>query len=263
MWAEARPRAELNFLLTGNDVASLNFVRERLNRCNKLFCHGQVLHANHQIRSQAHCTYLGNEVAKDGELVFKPYGCSPGPVAGQWQSDDPQQSPDKYLAHAIFDNAMHGETHIGVQILYADLLRLDLWDFINMRSREGDFCVIEVTRNPVAALADRELQDKSVVYLEAGHVVAACDSSHTAQSRLHAAASDRASVDFRELLDSPEEVMRELAEYLVVRYSADSPGEPLRWQNPRPRIANWLSLFHTVPKYVQDVMSGRNFAAFY
>lgn len=263
MWADYRPRAELNFLLTGNDVVSLDFVRERLNSCAKLFCHGQVLHANSQIRGQAHCSYLGNEIAKDGELIFKPYGCSPGFVAGQWQADDPQQSPDKYLAHAIFDNALRGETHIGVQILYADLLRLDLWDFIDTRSREGDFCVIEVTRNPVAALADSELQDKSVVYLEAGHVVAACDSSHTAQSRLHAVASDRATVDFRELLDSPEEVITQLAEYLAVGCSVDSPCEPLRWQSTRPRIANWLSLFHAVPRYVQDVMVGRNFAAFY
>lgn len=263
MWAEARPRAELNFLLTGNDVASLNFVREHLNRCDKLFCHGQVLHADHRIRSQAHCAYLGDEIAKDGELVFKPYACSPSPTAGQWQAGDPQQSPDKYLSHAIFDNAMRGETHIGVQILYADLLRLDLWDFIRMRSREGDFCVIEVARNPVAALAARELPNKGVLYLDADQVVAACDSSHTAQSRLRAAASDLASVDFRELLDSPEKIMQELAAFLVVKYSADVPSESLSWQSPRPRIANWLSLLHTVPNYVRDVMTGRNFAAFY
>lgn len=263
MWTEARPRASLNFLLTGNDAACLSFVRKQLNKCPGLFCHGEVLHAKHHVRGQAHCDYLGNEIAKDGELVFQPYGCSPSPIAGEWQPDDPRQSPDKYLSHAIFDNALHGETHIGVQVSYADLLRLDLWDFIGARSREGDFCVIEVARNPVAALADNALQDKRAVYLDVASVITACDTSHTAQSRLHAVASDRAFIDFRELLETLKETMQALADYLVIAYPADAHDDRLCWQNLRPRIANWPALYHSAPKYVQDIMSGRNFASFY
>lgn len=125
----------LNFILTGQIRSGTSIVQGAINNANGAVCHANLLHPDASLRRACHEDYFGAE--PDGAVAwFEPIvtGCS----------------APHYLSHSVFDQPRCGERAIGVRLPYPQLRDLDLYDYLRERYRDGDFCLVHVTRNPIA-----------------------------------------------------------------------------------------------------------------
>ena len=72
----------------------------------------------------------------------------------------------RFLCGSVFDRPRRGEQAVGVRLPYPALARYDLFDLLEERTREGDFCVVAVARNPVACLVSLKQAAHSGVWAE-------------------------------------------------------------------------------------------------
>lgn len=139
----------LNFVVCGNVRCGASVVQSAITSRNDAVCHTDVFHPNKDVRQAAHENY---------------FGPAHGPNRSASYYEPELVSPFQYLSHSLFDNPVNGEKAIGVLLRYHDITRYELDDFFAARHREGDFCLIHVTRNPVACYISLKQAEQSQVW---------------------------------------------------------------------------------------------------
>jgi hypothetical protein len=146
-WFNEETPERLNFMIVGSPYAGCNWLQEALAAHPRIVCHGDILSPDESARKSSHEKYFGIS------------GKTP-----DWFADG-TISAEQYLNNKIFDNALHNENAIGVKAAYGHLKRFDLWDYVENRCRQGDFCLVHVVRNPIACFVAYKQQSNRLAEL--------------------------------------------------------------------------------------------------
>ena len=133
------PSATLNTIITGQICCGDKYLSAILCDHPEITCHSVLLDADDAVRRYYHEAYFGDAGNTPDWLVE-------GHISGE-----------QYLTNKIFDNPLKSEEVIGVSVLYPHLYARDLWDYFSSWCRAGDFCVIQLKRNPVACFASLKM----------------------------------------------------------------------------------------------------------
>lgn len=236
----------LNFVLTGNHHSGYGLLQASLNAHPRMVCHGDVLHPNESVRKTEHESYF-NYGGKFSDYFV------------------PQHlSVEQYLNNKIFDNTLNEEKAVGVKINYDTFRDYDLWDYIDQRSRRGDFCVVHVTRNPVACFVAKQQAlgldvpfVGSAVYVDAKALTDFCRNHSAVSMKLDRYCPDRAIIPYHELLLDFRGVLERLFEFLELDFSpACIPNHrKVQRREIRYRVANWTDLQEKVPADVREFVN--------
>jgi hypothetical protein len=244
----------LNFIVTGQVRCGASAIQQSVNRHTRAVCHSDVMHPDDTTRRIAHEKYFG------------PSGTTP-----DWLVDG-HISGEQYLTNKIFDNALKEESAVGVKVLYPHIYRYDLWEYFANRCRCGDFCVIQLKRNPIASfLSLREVRrqegwESPVDPVEAEGLPSQININDLVQFvRAHAAAEqkvasmceDRLEIEFSELFLNFRYVMEEVMDFLNLPFQRSILSA---WAPPKRslerRVVNWRHLKDRVPvdvaRYFED-----------
>lgn len=143
----------LNFVIAGQVSGGHKLLAEALNSYelddhpSPLTCHSVLLSENPAVRRYYH------------EVYFGPSGNTP-----DWLVEG-HISGEQYLTNKIFDNALLGEKAIGVCVIYKHMYDRDLWDYFLNWCRSGDFCLINLNRNPFSCFACIKLWERNNFFL--------------------------------------------------------------------------------------------------
>lgn len=138
-------QARLVFLLVGPRRGGGAAVQTALDRHPKLMCAGDTLASQGYLNREEHERYFG-----PWEDVFDE-------TDGQ-----PRLNVERYLDQFLFNfpTSAHG---LGIRLTYEQLAEYDLWDYWERRGREVGFCLLHITRNPLATfLSQRRAQQTGV-----------------------------------------------------------------------------------------------------
>lgn len=136
------PPTTLNVVITGQICCGDQYLTAALSDHPKITCHSVLLDADDSVRRYYHELYFGDSVNTPDWLVE-------GHISGE-----------QYLTNKIFDNALKGESVIGVSVLYPHLYARDLWDYFSNWCRVGDFCLVHMKRNPVCCFASLKMWER-------------------------------------------------------------------------------------------------------
>lgn len=233
----------LNFVLVGNHHSGYGLLQASLTAHPTIVCHGDVLHPDVKIRKAEHEQYFGPSGKFEDYFV-------------------PQHlSVEQYLNNKIFDNTLNGEKAVGVKINYDTFRDYDLWDFIDQRSRRGDFCVVHVRRNPVACFIARQQAlgldvpfVGSPIYVDPKSLTDFCRNHIAIAMKLDRYCPDRAVVPYHELLLDFRGVLERLFAFLEIDFSPACIPNRRRIQHReiRQRVANWADLQERVPADIRE-----------
>jgi hypothetical protein len=221
----------LNFVVVGEVRSGAAAVASALDQVPGVVCHGDLFFAEHgtqgeqeAVRREAHESYFGRRVAA-GVADHSP----------EWFTAD--ANPYRYLVDHVFDRPCHGECRVGVRMLYPLLERFDLYELLEERWREGDFCVVHVVRNPVACLVSARQATQSGTWGEPAGApaqsfppmpvlldareVADCIRRHESVIRkVRASCEDRVEVHYRDLVFHYKAAMGDVMEFLELPQQA-------------------------------------------
>jgi hypothetical protein len=188
-----------------------------------------------------------------------PDHCHPGRV-----------SPEQYLTTRIFDNALHGEQAVGVKILYDDILRHQLWEYLQGWCRVGDFCMIHIRRNPVAcyvsfkqaqesglweqSINDTSMRRPSPVKGDVQELAAFVRHHAMCEVRVENTCDDRLEVTYRELFLDYHNVMAGIFDFLSLPPFPEAMPSTRRLKNRdiRSRLSNFDEMRANAPHDVRD-----------
>ena len=139
--------ATLNTIVTGQICCGDKYLSSILCDHPNIICHSVLLDEDDAVRRYYHEDYFGNTGSTPDWLVE-------GHISGE-----------QYLTNKIFDNPLNDEKVIGVSVLYPHLYAQDLWDYFSSWCRAGDFCVINLKRNPVACFVSLKLWERADNFL--------------------------------------------------------------------------------------------------
>lgn len=137
------PPVTLNTIITGQICCGDKHLSSILSDHPDITCHSVLLDADDAVRRYYHEDYFGDTGSTPDWLVE-------GHISGE-----------QYLTNKIFDNPLNNEKVIGVSVLYPHLYAQDLWDYFSSWCRAGDFCVINLKRNPVACFVALKLWERA------------------------------------------------------------------------------------------------------
>lgn len=254
----------LNFVVAGDHRSGVSVVQSALNHTPGVVCHGDLLfdeygdfEAQEAVRRQAHEDYFGRPV--DPVAAVK---------APEWFSAKYEfPNPCRYLTDQVFDNPREGEDHVGVRLLYPQLARFDLYDYLEERYREGDFCLVHVLRNPVACLVSLKQAQRSGVWrehasspvqgrsplpvsLDPQEAIQAVQQHEAISRKLRAACPDALTVRYRDLVLRYQRTMEGVFEFLELpQQQIPSPAyRRLKNHDMRKRISNYALLRIEAPQ---------------
>jgi hypothetical protein len=136
------PPASLNVVITGQICCGDRYLAAVLSDHPHITCHSVLLDADDSVRRYYHELYFGASVNTPDWLVE-------GHISGE-----------QYLTNKIFDNTLKDEEVIGVSVLYPHLYARDMWEYFSAWCRAGDFCLINMKRNPVSCFASLKLWER-------------------------------------------------------------------------------------------------------
>lgn len=146
----------LNFVVAGDSRAGTSVVQSALDHTPRVTCHGDLFFDSYgtqqeqqALRREAHESY---------------FGTAPPAAAPEWLTET--GNPCRYLCDQVWDHPHGDENRVGVRLLYQQLARYDLYDLLEERYQEGDFCVVHVLRNPVVCRASLSQACQSGRWLE-------------------------------------------------------------------------------------------------
>jgi hypothetical protein len=236
-WFHADNADTLNFVVAGDHHSGYGLLQASLTAHPQVICHGELLHTSDQVRRTEHERYFGDS------------GKTP-----DWYVPT-QLSAEQYLSNKIFDNVLHAELAVGVKVNYGALLRYDMWEYLEQQSRRGDFCVIQVVRNPVACYVAQQQAKLSVasIYIETPELTEFVRGHDAAKNKLNHLCRDRAIVPYHELLLDFRGVLERLFKFLGLPFSpACVPNQiRVRRKEIRSRIRNWAQVVAEAPDDVQ------------
>ena len=258
----------LNFVITGQIRCGSTVIQSSLNSHSKATCHGELLHPNVEIRSQAHYDYFG-EPKREEEEGFLP---SP-PEYWRPPQEGGEMCPEQYLTERVFDNNLLRERSIGIKLLYSTLGEHQLWEYFNERCLSGDFCVIHLTRNPVACFVSlkqaersglwhRRFQDRSLtlspspVRVDVEELTSFVRQHAANERKVKTMCDDRLEIEYRELFLNYRAVMRGVLDFLELDpMPFISPGvRRLKNRNIKERVQNWSALKCSVTGEVKEYL---------
>lgn len=234
----------LNFMLVGNYHSGYGLLQASLMAHPQIVCHGEVFHSDDAVRRSEHEQYFGISNGKFSDH-FVPTTLS----------------AEQYLNNKIFDNTLHEERAVGVKVPYEALRSYDLWDYVDQKSRSGDFCVVHVRRNPVACFIARQ-QNLGLdapfaggpVYIEPETLTEFCRHHVSAAGKIERYCTDRAVISYHELLLDFRAVLERLFEFLELEFSPACIPNRRRVQRRdiRHRVANLRDIRDKVPPDVRE-----------
>lgn len=240
-WYKDNNTTSLNFMIVGHFNSGYGLLQSALNQHSQIVCHGDILHADSKIRKQEHEQYFGDSGKVPDWFVQ-------GSI-----------SVEQYLNNKIFDNALHEEKAVGVKLNYRHFMDYDLWDYTNQKYRKGDFCLVHVTRNPLACyLAYRQSQTrKPAIFLDEQELIDFVRFHEAAENKINRLSRDRVVVPYRELVLNYEAVLKNVLEFLELEPEPCSPYVlPLVKPNVFQRISNWAILKDSLPADVRQYIPG-------
>lgn len=244
-WFNETDPDKLNVVLVGASYSGSGLLREGLIQHPKIICHGDLLHSDINVRNTLHSAYFG-----------------PSKKVPDYFSAE-HISPEHYLNNKIFDNALHGERVVGVKLSYHAIIEHDLWEFLDQKSRQGDFSGLHVKRNPVASFVSKLQRETAEttdynrpVYIDVGELTQHCRATEATSRKINRLFSDRAVVSYAELQTSFNKTMASIFSYLELPPQAVTL--PKKFQSKRKliqaRIANWTQLKTTAPADVKEFL---------
>lgn len=231
----------LNFVVTGQVRCGASVIQSSVNSHPKAVCHTDLLHPEAKQRKEAHEGYFGEQAIGDIPDWWSPLLIS----------------PEQYLTTRVFDKPKFGEQAIGLKLLYPEMRRHELWDYFENWCRVGDFCLIHVTRNPLACYVSMKQAEKSgvwhcdvnqgttvvppPVYVEVEELIWFCRWHAASQNKVRAIFKDRLEITYKELFLNYRHVMTEVFRFLELdAYPAVTPGvRRLKNRGIRDRVLNY------------------------
>jgi len=253
--------AALNYVVTGDHRSGVAVLQSCLDQTPAVVCHGDLFFDEYgdlafqdRTRREAHESYFG---PPDGEVGKFP----------EWFAPAGGANPCRYLNDRVFDNPRAGEGRIGVRLLYHQIARYELFDLLNERWREGDFCLIHVIRNPVACLVSQRQAERSglwrqhasspvgpgrpppPLYLDPDELVQAVRHHEAVKGKIRGCCPDALEVPYRGLVYNYQQTMERVFEFLEVPPQRVPPSRWKRLRNHdlRRRVLNFASLRATLP----------------
>jgi len=251
-WYNEEHPETLNYMVIGNCNAGHELLQASLTVHPKMVCHGDLLHIDEDIRRTEHEDYFGDS----------------GKVPDWYQPK--QLSVEQYLNNKIFDNTLFDEKAVGVKVDYSTFVKNDLWDFAAERCRVGDFCLLHVTRNPIACYFEYQGKLKqlgysdspfnrfnSISYLDPEELVTFVRDHLANEIKINRLCSDRAVIPYHELVLDFKGTLEQVCTFLGVQFSsACIPNRKrLKIQDIKGRIGNWTQLQAELPVDVKDVLN--------
>jgi hypothetical protein len=246
-WYNEDNPATLNYVLVGDYHSGYGLLQNSLAVHPQMICHGELLHKDEKVRQAEHEAYFG----PSGRLAdhFIPT----------------QLSVEQYLNNKIFDNTLCREKAVGVKLNYECIRDYDLWEYLDQKTRKGDFCLLNVERNPVACFVawkysqgkDRLSRTRHApVFVEPQELTKFVRDHLATVAKLRQLGTDRLDIKYTELLLDFRGVLQKVCNFLEISYShACIPNQKrVKRQNVRDRVANWANLQFTVPGDVQEFL---------
>jgi len=237
----------LNCVVTGQVRCGAAVVQSSVHSHPDATCHPDLLHADEKTRQANHECYFGKR--RDPEEPNSYFGSSC------------EVSAEQYLNTVVLDNPCHGERVIGVKVLYPELHKHQLWEFLHERGNVGGFCCIHIYRNPVACFVSlcqarqsgvwhQDVNDRGTydcpppVDVSLRDLTRFVDWQLANETRLRAACEDRLEITYKELFLNYREVMDGVFDFLELSSFADvSAGfRRLKNRNMNDRIINLAAL---------------------
>lgn len=263
MVSSATDRRVVNFMVVGDVRSGTRVVASAAGNRPGAVCHIDLFHDDESVRRAAHEDYFGQCVGSQRP----PEWFVPGEV-----------SPHQYVGRAVLDNPLRGEQAVGLRVLYPVLRRLELYDYVEERCREGDFCVVHVRRNPVACLVSRRQAEQSGVWWRGGNdypqtsspvavrldpaeVVEFCRAHMATAGKVSAACDDTLDVAYHDLFRDFQAVMRRVFDFLELPDSEEpavASCRRLRNRTIHERVSNWEALCREVPQEVRTLLDAED-----
>lgn len=245
----------LNFIVAGQVRSGTAVIQSAIsNSTGGAICHANLFHDDEKIRKACHESYFGRSRVKE---YYVP----------------DETSPHRYLARAVFDQTKREEHSVGVRIPYRAIDKLDLYDFLNSRYVEGDFCLVHVVRNPVACFVSLKQAEMTKVWWRSPneppdsyipqsvhlspHELTNFVRQHEAvQAKLQRACPDALIVQYRDVLYDFQKTMQRVFDFVEQPPAQQAlPGSRrLRNRSMRERISNFDSLRREVSHDVRTAM---------
>jgi len=246
-WYNEENPSTLNYVLAGNHHSGYGMLQSALAAHPRMICHGEILHADESVRKEEHEAYFG----PSGRLAdhFMPT----------------QISVEQYLNNKIFDNTLFNEKSVGVKLNYDCIRNYDLWEYLDQKTRRGDFCILHVERNPVACFVawkhqqgrDGLARNKTApIYADPTELTQFVRDHLATVAKLEQLCTDRLAIKYHELLLDFRGVLHKVFKFLEIKFSpACIPNQrQVRRQSVRSRVANWTALQFEVPNDVRELL---------
>jgi hypothetical protein len=174
----------------------------------------------------------------------------------------------------VFDHPKKGEAAVGCHLPYATVRRYELYELLAIRCREGDFCLVHVVRNPVAAFVSLKQAEKSGVAtrgwldrvpnqrpapirLDPAELTEFCRTYEATRGKVKAACDDALEVRYADLLMHYQDTMQKVFEFLELppRPEMARPScRRLRNGEVRERVTNLAEVRAAVPSDVRTLI---------
>lgn len=252
----------LNFMIAGEIRSGLTLVQSAIANRGAA-CHENLLHDDDALRRQAHEDYFGNCADPDG--------------FPEWLGGN-EISPWQYLVHTVFDNPIYGEPAIGVLARYGSLRRWDLFDLVEQRWREGDFCLIHVIRNPAACFVSLKQAEKTGVWslstdqplnsvpqpvrLDPEELTAFCRDHLATRLKVQRACEDTFAVHYADLIADYRTIMAKIFYFLEFPPTPAPPRTSYRRlanKTMRQRVFAFDELVAKVPPDIREMLTAEDF----
>lgn len=255
----------LNFAVVGDFRSGASVVQSSLDQTGGVVCHGSIMFSDYgsddeqnSVRRAAHEAYFGK--------------CRDPKKFKEWFSSS--SNPYQYLTDRVFDNPMAGETRIGVRLSYGLVQRFELYELLEQRWREGDFCLIHVLRNPISCMVSARQAAKAgewyskedrrqlgspaplAVNLQADEVVEYVRRQEAVRRKIKDSCRDALEIPYNRLVYRFDEAMGDVFEFLEL--PGQRPHRPAFRRLPnrdmQSRISNYYSLKASLPTDVRRVL---------
>jgi|TARA_R110000824_G_scaffold31783_1_gene103086 hypothetical protein len=237
----------LNFVITGPPKCGTSALQTALATHPRVVCHAELLAESNAVRRSHHEEYFGPSGNTPDWLVT-------GHISGE-----------QYLTNKIFDNPLSGESFIGVTVLYPHIHAYDLWDYLTCWCQGGDFCLVQVKRNPVAcfiALENERRMASGLAYrLDINELISFVRMQLATDAKVARLCGDRLEINYSELVNSHAQVVSGVFDFIGVPPGGrGKPGAPAGSYRDFERVpAHWQYLREKVPSDVQQYFDPEEF----
>jgi len=241
-WYNEPDLETLNFVVVGGHMAGQGVLQESLTQHPMIICHGTLLGGSDESRKAMHESYFDDSMH-----------------VPDWYQPD-LLSAEQYLSNKVFDNAIHGEQAIGVQLSYQDIVENDLWDYLQGKCRQGNFCLLHAVRNPVACFIEHlqvTSQGSHTLCPDPDRLIRFVREHRSAEAKLNRVFDDSLSIPYHELILDFQGSLRLILKYLECSFS---PACVLRKtygnrQSMQSRVNNWSQLQAELPQDVLEAVT--------